>query len=566
MKILENSMLLRNLMMMTLVMNSASVSAEMISEEVFVESPTDTDGDGKRDLIYVSISRPGSSAKLSSIYEISPYSLGGTDTPNHGVDYDLLPQDEDLTKYFSSKLGGARSASLFSRAEIPLVSTTVTPDYAKVKAHSLGTGHSTGCPTVGDINETLAAKAVIDWLNGRAKAFDKNQNEVTADWANGKVGMTGVSYNGTLPIMVASTGVEGLKAIVPIAAISNWYDYYRANGLVVSPGGYPGEDADVLGKYIVRRGACASEIEKIGRDQGREDGDFTPFWQKRNHLASSGKIKAATFIIHGQSDWNVKQKHAIQLYEALKGQVPLRMFLHKGGHGSTWAHGVPKKVQDWFDHFLEDVDNGVEKGKLVEVELNDSSLMTQYNWPSEDTKIQRLYLSSEGSLSRTSSKAQDARIVDMGSKKSLESLMKNPESKTSDRLIFLSPELTNTVTLSGTTKVSLKLRVNNRKATNLTVALVEYGSWGRAEVITRGWADPQNSLSIKRGSKLDPSKFQTVSFTLEPKQAKIARGNRLGVMVLATDYEYTLRPKTGTEIDVEIGPETFVEMNLSQEI
>ena len=47
--------------------------------------------------------------------------------------------------------------------------------------------------------------------------------------------MTGVSYNGTLPNQVATTGVEGLKTIIPVSAISSWYDYYRANGLVVAP-------------------------------------------------------------------------------------------------------------------------------------------------------------------------------------------------------------------------------------------------------------------------------------------------------------------------------------------
>lgn len=553
----------RSFLALTLALTSISVSAAMISEEVYVESPTDTDGDGQKDLIYVSISRPDTDQKLSSLFEISPYSLGGTNTPNHSVDYDLLPQDEDLRNYFSSQLGRARSFSLFSRAEIPLVVAEETPRYATIRAHSLGTGHSTGCPTVGDINETLAAKAVVDWLGGNAKGFDRSKNEVVADWSTGRVGMTGVSYNGTLPIMVASTGVEGLKAIVPIAAISNWYDYYRANGLVVSPGGYPGEDADVLGKYIVRRGACANEIAAITKEQGRENGDFTPFWQKRNHLTASKKIKAATFIIHGQNDWNVKQKHATQLYEALKGQVPLRMFLHKGGHSSTRSHGVPKKIQDWFDHFIDGVDNGIDQGKLVEVELPDGSLMVQSDWPSEATRTQRFYFSPKGSLENTKPAVEELRHIDVGTKRSVESLMKSPESPDSDRLIFLGPELSENLILSGSARVSLKMRVNNRKAANLTVAIVEYGSWGRASVITRGWADPQNATSIKRGSKLDPSKFQTVSFRLEPKQVKISKGNRLGIMILSTDQEYTLRPKTGTEIDFETGEESFIEMNLS---
>ena len=83
--------------------------------------------------------------------------------------------------------------------------------------------------------------------------FDAAGNEVRADWSTGKVGMIGVSYNGTLPNAVAATGVQGLETIVPIAAISSWYDYYRANGGVVAPGGFQGEDADVLARLVLTR-------------------------------------------------------------------------------------------------------------------------------------------------------------------------------------------------------------------------------------------------------------------------------------------------------------------------
>lgn len=50
----------------------------------------------------------------------------------------------------------------------------------------------------------------------------------------------GVSYNGTLPNAVASTGVAGLETIVPIAAISSWYQYYRNDGAVVAAAWLPG--------------------------------------------------------------------------------------------------------------------------------------------------------------------------------------------------------------------------------------------------------------------------------------------------------------------------------------
>ena len=92
-------------------------------------------------------------------------------------------------------------------------------------------------PDVGWPNESLAGKAVVDWLNGRAKAYTgiDRATEVSADWTTGRVGMIGTSYNGTLPIGVASTGVEGLEAIVPVSAISSWYNYYRSDGAVRAP-------------------------------------------------------------------------------------------------------------------------------------------------------------------------------------------------------------------------------------------------------------------------------------------------------------------------------------------
>lgn len=138
-------------------------------------------------------------------------------------------------------------------------------------------------------------------MNGRARGFTTldDDEEVVADWSTGKVGMTGTSYNGTLPIGVASTGVEGLEAIVPVSAISDWYDYYRSNGLVVAPGGYQGEDADILAAYVhtrLDRTVCADQIVAMQQAQDRTTGDRNAFWDERNYLTDVDQIQAATLI------------------------------------------------------------------------------------------------------------------------------------------------------------------------------------------------------------------------------------------------------------------------------
>lgn len=142
-----------------------------INEVVYVESPTDTDNDGKKDLIYVSIKRPiFNSNKLSTMLKMSPYSLGGNSTTSHNVDVDILPQDKLVSyNYFMGSLNTFFKRDNQSRNLLTKYSNTETSQikksriqYAKLSAHSLGTGYSTGCPTVGDRSEALAGKAVID--------------------------------------------------------------------------------------------------------------------------------------------------------------------------------------------------------------------------------------------------------------------------------------------------------------------------------------------------------------------------------------------------------------------
>src|SRR5262249_650248 len=82
-----------------------------------------------------------------------------------------------------------------------IVTMWVPRGFAVVHSEAPGSGLSQGCITVGGKPEEYAPKAVIDWLNGRAKGFSKIDGavaDVTAPWATGKVGMMGTSYNGTI--------------------------------------------------------------------------------------------------------------------------------------------------------------------------------------------------------------------------------------------------------------------------------------------------------------------------------------------------------------------------------
>src|SRR5262249_19288775 len=148
------------------------------------------------------------------IFEHSPYRFGTDGAPNHNVDFDVLPQE-----FIQPHAAAQQDIRVQGAKPIPdlpgsLDDYWVPRGYAVVLGESIGTAFSDGCPTIGDMKETLATKAVIDWLNGRAPAWNESGQPVKADWTTGDVGMTGTSYNGTLPNMVATTGVDGLRTIV----------------------------------------------------------------------------------------------------------------------------------------------------------------------------------------------------------------------------------------------------------------------------------------------------------------------------------------------------------------
>ena len=121
--------------------------AEAITESVFIETAVDSDPDGRRDRVHAVIQRPGPTAgklKVAALVEPSPYWAGILDVPNHGVDVDELPQP---------RAAAGRGISLVA----PPVTTReyyVTRGYAYIRAESIGSGGSDGCPTCGDANET----------------------------------------------------------------------------------------------------------------------------------------------------------------------------------------------------------------------------------------------------------------------------------------------------------------------------------------------------------------------------------------------------------------------------
>jgi X-Pro dipeptidyl-peptidase len=549
---------------------------DWIRHDLFVETTFDTDGDGQMDRMHVDVTRPKQTEteglKLPVVYASSPYYSG------------VAEGGQELFWNVRHELGEAAPTDhvhpeVTRRGERPIISNSevdkwVPRGYIVVHSCSPGTGLSQGSPTVGGENESLAPKAVIDWLNGRAKGYTEaiGGEEVKATWTTGKVGMTGTSYNGTLPLAAATTGVEGLEAIIPIAPNTSYYHYYRSNGLVRSPGGYLGEDIDVLYDFIhsgaedkrAYNNKTIRDTEmKAGMD--RLTGDYNDFWAGRDYLNQMAPMTAALLMSHGFNDWNVMPEHSYRIYAKAKEMgLPTQIYYHQDGHG-----GPPpmKMMNRWFTRYLHGVENGVENDAKAWItrERDERDQPTAYaDYPNPDATEVTLFPAAgapgRGGLSLVQNRsAVRETFVDNYSFKA-EALA--TAELTDHRLLFVTPTLTSDVHLSGTPRVNVRLAANKAR-TNLSVYLVSL-PWeeGRRTVITdnlitRGWADPRNHKDLRQEEDIKPGEFVSVTFDLMPDDQVIRAGQQIGLMIFGSDNEFTLWPQPGTEVTIDLA-ETMV--------
>ena len=547
-----------------------------IRTDLWVETEFDTDGDGKLDRMHVDVTRPYQTdtegLKLPVVYISSPYFAG------------VAPDVDGLFWDVKHELGEPAPKDrvhpeVTRRGERPIISnshikTWVPRGYIVVHSSSPGTGLSQGSPTVGGDNESLAPKAVIDWLCGRIPGYtsiDGNE-KVKAFWSTGKVGMTGTSYNGTIPLAAATTGVDGLEAIIPIAPNTSYYHYYRSNGLVRSPGGYLGEDVDVLYDFIhsgdeSKRAYNNKTVRDTEMKNGmdRITGDYNDFWAGRDYLNDMEPMKAALLMSHGFNDWNVMPEHSYRIYKAAKEKgLPVQIFYHQNGHG-----GPPpmKMMNRWFTRYLFGVENGVEKDpKAWIVRENDKrENPTSYkDYPNPEASPVKLHLISgapeRGKLSLSKPKKQGKETLVDNYSFSGSSLAKADH--TNHRLIFVTPILTEEVHISGIPRVTIKLS-SSKAAANLSVWMVSL-PWTKGRkpkitdnIINRGWADPQNYKSIRKSEPLKKGKFYEVSFDLMPDDQIIPKGQQIGFMIFSSDSEFTLLPKPGTELTIDLDATTI---------
>jgi X-Pro dipeptidyl-peptidase len=289
-------------------------------------------------------------------------------------------------------------------------------------------------------------------------------------------------------------------------------------------------------------------MDQMENAQDRVTGDYSRFWRERDYTDRADEVKASIFITHGLEDWNVKTTHFAQWWDALgRAGVERRLWLHPGGHGRSQLEAWRDAVHRWIDHYLYGVRNGAQREPAATVERAGGVTESYRSWPDPAARPVSLPLAFGGRDS----------FVDNGATVRAEQLIVDPDAENPNRLAYVTPGLVTPARLSGTPTVHLRASVDNRTAANLTAVLVDYGPDGaKPKIVTRGWTDVQNRAGRPR--PVQPGRVYDFHWDQEPKDHVFAAGHRIGLVILSTDHDYTLRPKPGTELTVRPGQSRIV--------
>lgn len=273
-----------------------------------------------------------------------------------------------------------------------LVETFVPYGYAVAFADVRGNHNAGGCIDQTGPEQWQDGYDYVEWLG-------------TQSWSNGKVGMYGASYDGETQFTTAMMAPPHLATIVPVASVSNQYEWSFYQGV-------PYEMQPFIGMFSYFQGSampstrpgdavlfpekldCQAQQFTAGTDFS---GDHTTFWQERDYRPMAGRINASVLHVHGLADWNVRPVHIDPLFNEITSE--------KRAIFGQWGHAYPNRddwqdiLHAWYDHFLFGRDNGIlEKLPPVLIEDNQEQWRAIDSFPLLDAQWLELELSADGKL------------------------------------------------------------------------------------------------------------------------------------------------------------------------
>lgn len=180
-----------------------------------------------------------------------------------------------------------------------------------------------------------------------------------------------------------------------------------------------------------------------------QNGDFTEYWQEREYRPGAPDVKAATLMVHGLRDFNVQPITLAGWFDHVSPGTP-----NKGLFG-VWNHAFPNRhnavepewvradwlptATAWYDHYLKNIDTGVEKWPAVQVQTSTGQWWKVKEFPTIGGRVGHLALGPDGTLGKKRPKGETSYIeqVQVG------------EATDQQQAVFETPELTRSLHVTG---------------------------------------------------------------------------------------------------------------------
>ena len=411
-----------------------------------------------------------------------------------------------------------------------LVDYFVPRGYAVAFADVRGNHQSGGCIDQTGPEQWQDGYDYVEWLG-------------TQEWSNGKVGMYGASYDGETQFTTAMMQPPHLATIVPVASVSNQYEWNFYNGVpydlkpLIGMASYfggsavPSADPMDLPRYPEKL-ECQQEQMTVGLDFS---GDMTTFWKERDYRPMAKQIQASVLHIHGLQDWNVRPINIDPIFNDIESE--------KRAIFGQWQHAYPDRedwqsiLHAWYDHFLMGKQNGIlDVLPPVLLEADDEQWHGLDSFPPLAQEWLTLELSADGKLvTPGTAKAGERVIHDVPSEMLFSVGDNNPAGETATghpaRVAF---EWTTTEDLLLVGRPNVTFTATTSEASTHWVAELEVVGktcdlHGRAMTIcdNAGYQDTRHREGLDDPKDLTPGEPYTLTITMYPQADVIKKGSTI---------------------------------------
>jgi putative CocE/NonD family hydrolase len=273
--------------------------------------------------------------------------------------------------------------SVYRYRETGDIAKWVSKHYVYVHADSRGAGKSEGVYQHYSDEELHDLYDMIEWCGAQP-------------WSNGKVGMIGESYYGTVQWHAAAQQPPHLACIAPYDALADPYRHVAFKGGIHFTGFQNHWYSNsVRNRHLMEYAERPERDDYMSYDFLRDQAlhpTFDAFWEGRR--ADLSKVEVPAFSI---GNWGATATHLLgNLQGYVESKGPKKLLVNAGEAQLLFLDPyIEEQLTRWYDYWLKGLDNGVMDEPPVRIYVRDGGgYRDEAEWPLSRAAYRKLHLAS----------------------------------------------------------------------------------------------------------------------------------------------------------------------------